>query len=142
LNRHQSRVLAIQYGYHSILNNKSSLSDGSVDVFWKEQSLSEDKHVVDSYFLTLVRGVKNNLLEIDDLINKNLENWKIERVERVDLSILRVSIFEMLFAETKIPAAIAINEAVEIAKRFSVKDSPSFINGVLDSLVKKQNIDS
>lgn len=81
----------------------------------------------------ILRGVRENLAEIDRLISEKSKNWTIARMARVDLSILRMAIFELLF-RSDIPRNVTINEAIEVAKKFGTEDSPSFINGILDEV--------
>ncbi len=82
---------------------------------------------------TLIKGVVNNLVEIDTIIDKYSTNWTLERMARVDLSLLRLSVFELLYMPD-VPANVAINEAIEIGKRYGTKDTPPFINGILDKI--------
>ncbi len=93
-----------------------------------------------SYAMKLAAGVCENLAKIDSLITCASEHWSVTRMSRVDRLILRIATFEMAMTED-VPHSVAINEAIEIAKRFGTEDSPTFINGVLDkiahSLVEK-----
>ena len=84
-----------------------------------------------------VKGTLANLGEIDELIKKYLkEGWTFDRVTAVDRNILRLAVYEMKFAEEKLPAAIAINEAVKLAKKYGTDDSSKFVNGILDAISK------
>ena len=76
----------------------------------------------------------DNVKEIDALINEKASGWKTSRMNKVDLSILRLAIFEMQYDED-IPVGVAINEAVELAKKYSGDDGPAFVNGVLAKVV-------
>ena len=100
---------------------------------------------VRSFSKELVLGVWENKEEIDRVISKASRNWRIERMSRVDRSILRLATYEMLFRDD-IPPKVSINEAVEIGKKFGNDDSYSFINGVLDniynSMIKKGEEDA
>ena len=92
------------------------------------------KYIEDAIF-----GIENNKEEIDEQIKKNLkENWKIERVSKIDLSILRLAIYEIKYKH--IPFKVAINEAVELAKKYGEDTSKNFVNGILASIVKEENI--
>jgi N utilization substance protein B len=82
-------------------------------------------------------GVNAHQQEIDELISKYSVDWAIERIARVDLSILRVAIYEMLYRKDDVPAGAAINEAVELAKRYGGERSYAFINGILGSVAKE-----
>lgn len=135
--RHRSRELAVQLTYQWDLN-PTSLSDPKVlDRFWREQAAASDD--TREYFETLVKGVADHLPQLDQLIQDVAKNWRLDRLEKVDLAVMRVAVFEMLYLE-EIPTAVAIDEAVEISKRFGNKDSPSFINGLLDAMVKKGKV--
>lgn len=83
--------------------------------------------------------VFSHLGEIDALIGEASKGWRLPRMNKVDLTLLRVAVFEMRFDE-KIPEKVAINEAVELAKRFGGNDSPAFINGVLAKLVRETGL--
>ncbi len=87
----------------------------------------------------LVRGVIDNLSEIDQVIRRHVKNWDISRMAVVDKNILRLGVFELLYTED-IPPRVSINEAVELAKTFGDIDSPKFINGILDSVFRKEAI--
>ena len=87
------------------------------------------------YIEDAILGIEKNLEEIDNLIKANLkENWKIERISKIDLSILRLAIYEIKYKE--IPYKVAINEAVELAKKYGEDTSKNFVNGILASIVK------
>ncbi len=86
---------------------------------------------------SIVNGVKKELANIDDEIIKCAQNWRIERMAVVDRNILRIAIYEILYHE-KIPPAVSINEAIEIAKVFGGDDSGKFVNGILDNINKKE----
>lgn len=81
----------------------------------------------------IIRGVKEHRVEIDRLISEKSKHWAISRMAKVDLSILRMAVFELLF-RIDIPRNVTINEAIEVAKKFGSEDSPAFINGILDEV--------
>lgn len=85
------------------------------------------------YARELIGGIIEKLDQIDGTIGAHATNWRLERIAATDRNLLRVAIFELLFRED-VPAQVAINEAVEIAKRFGSQESPAFINGVLDAV--------
>lgn len=85
------------------------------------------------YARLLIGGIFDKLDEIDGAIAAHATNWRLERIAATDRNLLRVAIFELLFQDD-VPAQVAINEAVEIAKRFGTQESPAFINGVLDAV--------
>lgn len=84
---------------------------------------------------SLVSGVRRNRAELDELLTQTVENWSLSRMAATDRNILRMGAFEILFADT--PARVAINEAVELAKRFGSAPSAQFVNGILDRLLHR-----
>lgn len=102
-------------------------------IFFEENSsiLSEDK----AFILEEVTGVKEHLTEIDAAISGAAKGWTIDRMSKVDLSILRLAVYEMKYAEG-VPSGVAVNEAIELAKKYSSNEAPSFINGILGKLIK------
>lgn len=97
----------------------------------KEEPVEEEEK---AFILSEVEGVHENMEKIDEMIAASAKGWDPERMNKVDLAILRLAIFEMKFAET--PVGVAINEAVELAKKFSSDEAPAFINGVLGKAAK------
>ncbi len=85
------------------------------------------------YAVELLEGVYHERLKIDAVISRHASNWRLERIDMTDRNILRIAVFEMMYQDD-VPPEVAINEAVEIAKRFCADDSPSFVNGVLDAV--------
>ncbi|BBD08953.1 transcription antitermination factor NusB [Desulfovibrio ferrophilus] len=84
---------------------------------------------------TLVSGVWSNTESIDETVTKFSQHWKIKRIARVELTILRLALYEMLHVDD-VPLKVAINEAIELAKRFGDDNSKNFINGILDAVAK------
>ena len=105
--------------------------DRYINNFATEANEELDKKFVYQLF----SGTFNCISEIDSLIKENAENWTFERISKVDLAILRMAVFEIKFMKNG-NAKIAINEAVELAKRFSSDNSPKFINGVLGNILR------
>ncbi|MCB2215080.1 transcription antitermination factor NusB [Desulfofustis glycolicus] len=85
------------------------------------------------YALELVQGILERRDQIDLAIRQHATNWRLERIAGTDRNLLRIGIYELLYV-ADVPAQVAINEAVEIAKRFGSDESPSFVNGVLDAV--------
>ena len=90
----------------------------------------EEVHIVDKY-----KAIHEKLEEIDTLINEKAKGWSTDRMGKVDLTIIRLAVYEMKFDET-IPDGVAINEAVELAKKFGMDESAGFVNGVLAKFVE------
>jgi transcription antitermination protein NusB len=86
------------------------------------------------YTVTVARGVTEHRAHIDDLISSHLQGWTLERLPAVDRAILRVAVWELLHAND-VPEPVAVDEAVELAKKLSTDDSPGFVNGVLGQIM-------
>lgn len=95
--------------------------------------------MVEDYAVTLSMGVEKNSEKIDEIINKYSRGWKVDRLSKVSASILRLAVYEMLF-QKRIPIAVSINEAVEIAKKYGDKDDAPYVNGVLSSVAKDKDL--
>lgn len=91
------------------------------------------KEIDFTYVKQALIGIENNKEAIDKVIEENLHNWKLDRISKVNLSILRLSTYELLY-DKEIPTNVAINEALEITRRYSDEKSVGFINGVLDKI--------
>lgn len=126
--RRQARELALQILFQTEFAPQISFRT-FLDVF--EQSVEPE---VSSYAELLVKGVQDNKAAIDSKIQASSAHWKVERMATIDRNILRVAVYEMRFATEQIKENIAINEAVEIAKKFGTTDSGSFVNGLLDQV--------
>jgi N utilization substance protein B len=132
MNRVKSREYLLQLTYQMNINKESY--DETFESFMDNEE--EDKDDLDLSFIKVgLKGIQDNLQVIDNKIEEQLVNWKLNRISKVNLSILRIAIYEMLFRED-IPAKVSINEAIELAKKFSDEKSVSFINGVLDQVYK------
>ena len=88
-----------------------------------------------TYIVEKLNNIVERIPEIDKQINEYSEGWKVDRLGKVELSIIRLAVYELLYDED-IPVGVAINEAVELAKKYSSDDGPSFVNGVLAKIVK------
>ncbi len=86
----------------------------------------------------LLEGIYAHLAEIDALISQYAKNWRVGRMSIIDRNLIRLGAYEVLFRDD-VPATVAINEAIEIAKRYSTTDAPSFINGILDAISNGQS---
>jgi N utilization substance protein B len=91
----------------------------------------------DDFSIALFNGVSSSIDELDRIIVAASENWRIERMSRVDRNILRIGVHEIV-AVDELPARVAINEAVELAKRFGTEESAAFVNGILDRVAKDE----
>ncbi len=89
------------------------------------------------YVSQMLEGVLAHTAQIDEFVSRYAKDWTIDRIARVDLSILRVAIYEMLYRKEDVPTGAAINEAVELAKRYGGERSYAFVNGILGSVAKE-----
>jgi transcription antitermination protein NusB len=136
--RRQARILAFQSLFSQDVNPLGAdelLSLGWMDP--KERAELEP----DVLFFTkfLIAGTLEHWAEINTVIEGQLRNWDFNRVGKVDLALLRISVFQMLYVKD-IPPKVAIDEAIDISKRFASDDSYRFINGVLDGLRKERGL--
>ncbi|MBI2414486.1 transcription antitermination factor NusB [candidate division WWE3 bacterium] len=127
--RHNARKLALTSIFCWLFSEQDEdecliLSQDLLDTLEYDRNLIKD----------IVQGVKNHKKEIDELIKKNAPEWPLDKIAKVDLVILRIAVYEVVFSRT-VPDKVAIDEAVELAKEFSNETSGKFINGVLGSVV-------
>ena len=151
--RRDARERAVQFLFQYDLNRPDSLED-ALNTFWDSQRasaiaedkadarwgekielppLSADETAARLFAEPLIRGVLEKQKDLDTMIVKYAKNWELHRMAVVDRNILRLALFEMLFRED-IPPVVSINEAVDIAKKFSTEDSGKFVNGILDKV--------
>lgn len=132
MNRIKSREKAMELSFSIELSKESS--EEAISIFL--ENYEGDIRELDlQYIKSIIVGIENNKNEIDSVIEQNLQNWKLDRISKVNLTILRLSIFEMKYLED-VPAKVALNEALELTKIYSDEKSVSFINGVLDKILK------
>lgn len=128
--RSRAREVVLQVLYQDDLNPGHSLR--ASDDFLRSR-LSNNKDLVE-FAQSLLSGTRRNRPELDQLLVSQADNWSLERMAATDRNILRLAAFEILYSET--PGRVAINEAVELAKRFGSKNSAQFVNGILDGVLK------
>ena len=131
--RRQAREAAVQALYMCDTLNKWDLP--TVDLYVKNFDVAKN---VKDYATILCLGVLENISFLDAAITRASEHWSISRMGRVDRALLRVAGYELLIS-SEIPKGVAINEAIEVAKKFSAEESPNFINGVLDKIAASNN---
>jgi len=128
--RRKGRECALQILFQLDLSG-NALADSTFALFWEDRSEPED---VRAFAEGLVRGTAERLVEIDRILGTVAARWELRRMAAVDRNLLRLAAFEILY-RPDIPPTVTINEAVEIAKKYSTPDSPSFVNGILDRLM-------
>jgi transcription antitermination protein NusB len=151
--RREARERAVQFLFQHDMNPPEDL-EAALNQFWDSQraaAIAEDKGVATwgqrielppatteeaamrLFAEPLIRGALEHRDEADELIKKHAQNWELHRIAAVDRNILRLAIYEMLHRDD-IPPVVSINEAVDIAKKFSTQDSGKFVNGILDKI--------
>ena len=133
MNRTTMRELAFKLLY-SLEIQKDFDRKEQIEVFIESNEIVNKNAI--KYIEDVIFGIENKIDVINDAIKENLKSdWKIERISKIDLSILRLAIYEIKYKE--LPFKVVINEAVELAKKYGEDSSPKFVNGILASIVKK-----
>ena len=132
MKRQKSREKAMELLYSMELSKNTY--EETIETFIEDYEMDLKTIDVD-YIKNVVKVVTDNLEDIDSRIVNALVNWKLDRVSKVNLTILRLAVGEMLFVDD-VPGSVAINEAVELTKKYSDEKSTSFVNGVLDKVLK------
>ena len=127
--RRAGRVAALQYLFAWSMNTPTNLAE-DLRVFFENTEEPRDHY---AFGEELIHGVIDHCAEIDARIRGLAQNWEFDRIAKIDLAILRVAIYEMMFRKD-IPPVVSINEAIDLSKQFSNADAKRFINGILDRL--------
>ncbi len=128
--RRKARESALQMMFAADVVNADS--DVLTQDYWNELGETSIEEKTREFANNLVSGARANLNAIDDKIRTRAEHWRIERMAIVDRNVLRLAVYEFLFEDT--PHTVVINEALEIARRFSTFEATQFINGILDAI--------
>lgn len=140
LSRHEIREMALQALFPLDFNTDLTKEDAifnAIELDHQEMINEEQSEFVPVYLDTLVGGVCAKKASLDTIIEKHLKNnWRINRISKMDLIILRIAIFEMMYVDD-VPATVALNEAIELAKTFSDDRSRKFVNGMLSNVLKE-----
>lgn len=134
MKRKKSRELAMKLLFESSINEKEI--DEAIQDYIENNENTEDLDF--DYIKMILNGIKENKVFLEDKIERSLTNWKITRLPKVNLAILKIACYEIFFSED-IPDKVSINEAIELAKKYSDDKAPSFINGVLGNMIKREN---
>lgn len=133
MNRSQIRELAFKLLYQ--IEIQKEINDEDMELFFENNNITSEE--AKSYIKDVVKGTNTNSQEILELISNNLKkDWNLERITKVNLALLKLAIYEIKYKD--IPFKVAINEAVELAKKYGEEASPVFINGILASIVKEK----
>jgi transcription antitermination protein NusB len=128
--RSKAREVALQVLYQDDVNPEEELADLAEFI---HSRLRDDPELI-AFARSLIDGVRRNRSELDALLTQTADNWSLERMAATDRNVMRLGAFEMIYTQT--PGAVAINEAVELAKRFGTAQSAQFVNGILDKFIE------
>ena len=135
MQRSTMREMAFKLVYEIEIQKETDSDE--LDIFVENNGITEDNVV--EYLRDIKEGIKTNELEINSLIENNLKkNWSLNRISKINLSLIKLAIYEMLYKN--LPYKVAINEVVELAKKYADESAPVFINGILASIVKEKNL--
>lgn len=128
--RHKARELAMLILFQLEFSPQISFAD-LFDVLGE----SSDKETL-NYCEALIHGVQAHMAAIDEKIQSVSRNWKLDRMSKIDKNVIRIATFEMFYSSENLKPNIAINEAIDLAKKYGTQDSGAFVNGILDQLSK------
>ena len=136
MNRRKSREIAMKLLFEMSINKENY--EDIIENF-KEHTDVDLQEIDMSYITKVLAGIHENGKEIDKNIEKHLIKWKLNRLSKMNLAILRISTYEILFEE-EIPDKVSVNEGIELAKKYGEDSSPAFINGILAKMIKNDEI--
>ena len=135
MQRSAMRELAFKLVYE--IEMQKELDNEQFKIFLENNEITNEKVI--NYLENIINGLEENREEINNLISNNLrDNWSLNRISKINLSLIKIAIYEMVYSE--IPYKVAINEVVELAKKYADDSAPVFINGILASIVKEKNL--
>lgn len=138
MRRREQREHIFKLLFMSEFNSQKEMEEQLALYFADIENLEEkDKEYISKKYMNIM----NHTYELDAKLNGISMGWKTSRMNRVDLTVLRLAVYELEYEKEEVPVGVAINEAVELAKRFSGGDSPSFINGVLGKIARSADGD-
>lgn len=136
MQRSAMRELAFKLVYG--MEIQKEVDEDCLELFFENNDVTEEE--VQDYLKEIKTGIEEHKDEIDELITHNLkQNWSLNRISKINLSLIKIAIFEMLYLD--LPYKIAINEVVELAKKYADDASPVFVNGILASVIKEKGLD-
>jgi transcription antitermination factor nusB len=136
MNRSKAREAAFKLLYSLQIMSESNIEE-QIELFIKDEEI-DDKEAI-KFITDIIEGTAQNNNDIEEQIKQNIkQDWTISRISKIDLTLLKLGIYEMIYA--KVPYKVVINEVVELAKMYGDDSSKSFVNGVLASIVKKNNL--
>ena len=140
MNRHEQREQVFKLLFRDEFHTAQEM-DQQVKLFFEDEELSGISEKDMEYIAQKHEKIREKLAELDKLLDEKAENWKVSRMGKVELTVLRLALYEMIYDE-EVPEGAAINEAVEIAKTYGQESSGSFVNAVLAKFVKQGDSNS
>ena len=135
MQRSAMRELAFKLVYEMEMQKENTVEQ--FEIFIENNEITNEKVV--NYLKDIKQGIEENKVELEKLIENNLkENWSLNRISKINLSLIKLAIYEMIYKE--LPYKVAINEVVELAKKYADESAPVFINGILASVIKEKNL--
>lgn len=136
MNRSESREAAFKLLYSLQIQKTYSLNE-QIPLFIEDENIKDSAAI--KYIEETITGIEENNKQIEDYIKENIKSdWSITRISKIDLTLLKLGIYELLYS--KLPYKVVVNEVVELAKKYGDDSSKSFINGVLASIIKSNNL--
>ena len=133
MNRSAAREKAFKLMYSLEIQKKEMINE-QIDLYIENENIVDENTI--EHIKSIINGIYDNIEEINKKISKNLKSgWSIHRISKIDLALLKIAIYEIIYTDT--PYKVAINEVVELSKKYGEETSPNFINGVLASVVKE-----
>jgi N utilization substance protein B len=142
--KREAREFCLQFLYHfqlpAFLEQRKTLE--TAEIFDRLQEFKQTLGVELSseslgYVTTIVKGILKNHLELEEILVKYLKNWKLSRISKIEHTIFIMAIYELKY-HAEVPGKVVINEAIELGKKYSTKESASFLNGILDNIFKQE----
>lgn len=142
--KREAREFCLQFLYHFQLpvfqEQKRSLD--STEIFQRVQEFKQTLSIeltgeAQAYVATMVKGILQHHEELEEILVKYLKNWKLSRISKIEHTIFIMAIYELKF-HPEVPGKVVINEAIELGKKYSTKESAGFLNGILDSVFKQE----
>ena len=142
--KREAREFCLQFLYHFQLPafHDQKLKLDPSEIFERIQEFKETLNIelgseAQAYVTTLIKGILNTHQEVEDILVKYLKNWRLSRISKIERTIFIMAIHELKY-HPEVPGKVVINEAIELGKKYSTKESASFLNGILDSVFKQE----
>jgi N utilization substance protein B len=140
MNRRKSRELAMKLLFETSINKKGA--EEIINDYKEENEENEENENLDHIDFEYIKNILDGIQEKENFLNEKIEEsltgWKLNRISKINMSILKVAVYEIYFIED-IPSKVSVNEAIELAKVYSDEKSPSFINGAIGNIINKMN---